>query len=372
MNGKYSINNGNGKKISVNFDGFDNAVAKFNQYAENLKNGNSYVSNMIADLRGNFSADTFVNIDETLSSLKENIEQIYNQIISLSNAVKKSKVFYENMYSQYGGTEQKNLFKEEVNKSYKTENDGYTIESNNNGSINVNGKTYYNGRFGEATGDSWISNAAANDTELRRLLGKYNEAYYGVKSHGDGYAKLGEDGRRTYVNNLENAEKELQKYLSDHGYPSLTTSSGNSSSNSTNSGTSSPGSTYSETSSSNNSSSSSNGTWNQEVANSWKPGTDGHSISGTNRSLNVDGTTYYNGFGSETGSSWISDAAANDTELRQYLNSYNSAYEGAKFVSDGWVNAGGSRQSYIDKLIAAEKNLQDYLSEHNYPSLRTK
>lgn len=109
-------------------------------------------------------------------------------------------------------------------------------------------------------------------------------------------------------------------------------------------------------------------------------GGDGHSISGTNSKLKVDDTIYYNGFGSETGYPWISDAAAKDKELAQLLSNYNSAYEGLHSHGDGYVAYGASRQKYIDDLKRAEDALQKHLhgNEENgvptttvYPTLTT-
>ena len=361
MTGKQSIN-ANGREIKVNFDALNNFVSFFNQNAEILKDGSSSITNMIEDLRAQFTVDTFVNIDESLGGLKINIDSIYEQLITLNGKIEEVRSYYEDLCNRYGSKEISKStpgssdasFEKEVEKSYGESKDGHSI-TNTGRELNIDGKTYYS-YFGSDSGDGWISQAAANDPELRNLLSKYGYAWEEAKSHSDGWASLG-DSRGTYISNLQNAETNLQNYLSEHGY-NLTTSTGSSSASNNVSG---GNMNYSG-------SSSASGTWNDAVANSYKPGTDGYTISHSGRELNINNDTYYNYFGD----SWLTDAAANDQDLRAYLNNYNVAWEGAKSYGDGFASLGSSRGTAIGKLQTAESELQNYLSEHGYPSLTTK
>lgn len=357
MTGKQSINV-NGKKIKVNFDGFNNTITMFQTNAENLKNGNSYISSMIEDLRAQFSVDTFINIDEVLGGLKININQIYEQLMLLNGKIKETKSYYEDLYNKYGVKDGEASFEEEVEKSYKKGTDGYSI-TQDIGTLTINGKTYKT-----VFHDKWISDAAANDPELRNYLNKYGTAASAAAAHGDGYASLG-SSRAEAVSNLESAEKQLQEYISkNYGDKGFQTSFQSSSSNSN-----------ASTGSSNSSAGSSSGTglWNDAVNNSYNPKNDGYTITtGSGRALGVNNDTYYNYFGSDTGDGWISDAAANDPTLRTYLNNYGSAYEGLKSHGDGWASFGDSRSEWVANLQNAEAELQSYLSENGYPSLRTK
>ena len=366
MTGKQSIN-ANGREIKVNFDALNNFVNFFNQNAEILKDGNSSITNMIEDLRAQFTVDTFVNIDESLGGLKINIDSIYEQLITLNGKIEEVRSYYEDLCNRYGSKEISKStsgesdasFEKEVEKSYSQSKDGHSI-TNSGRELNIDGKTYYN-----YFGDKWIGEKISSDmanngsSELGNLMNHYNYVWEEAKSHSDGWASLG-DSRNKYISNLQSAEADLQKYLSEHGY-SLTTSSG------TSNNVSSGNMNYSSSSSAVGSSSAS-GTWNDAVANSYKAGTDGYTISHSGRELNVNNDTYYNYFGD----SWLSSAAANDSNLRTYLNNYNVAWEGAKSYGDGFASLGSSRGTAIGKLQTAESELQNYLSEHGYPSLTTK
>ena len=191
-----------------------------------LKNDNNYIQENVTDLSYSIGPETSVNIIETLSGLRVNINTINEQLDQLINVVKIAETNYESRRKAY--VEGSILF-DEVGRAYQTNKDGNMVVASGKGdSIDVNGVNY-NGYFH----DDWIGKRIASDmanngsSELKNKIDTYYSAFNNLKIRSNNYAALSDNvsSRDSYISNLQSAEADLQKYLSDNGLPSLTTKS---------------------------------------------------------------------------------------------------------------------------------------------------
>lgn len=214
-------------KIKANLEQIRIIINVLTENNEILKNDNNYIQENVADLSYSIGPETSVNIIETLSGLRVNINTINEQLDSLINVVKIAETNYESRRKAY---EEGSILFDEVGRAYNASKDGHTITSSGR-KLNIDGETYYN-----YFSDKWIGERVASDmankgsSELGNLMDHYNYVWEEAKSHSEGSASLG-DSRDTYISNLQSAEADLQKYLSDNGFPTLVTKSSNNSSN---------------------------------------------------------------------------------------------------------------------------------------------
>lgn len=212
-------------KIKANLEQIRIIINVLTENNDTLRQGNAMIPNLLKDLEEQFNPETSVNIVNVLSGLQTNINIINEQLDKLVDTVKIAETNYESRRKAY---EEGSILFDEAGKAYNASKDGHTINSSGR-NLNIDGETYYN-----YFSDKWIGEKIASDmanngsSELGRLMDHYNYVWEETKSHGDGWASLG-DSRDTYISKLQSAEADLQKYLSDNGLPSLVTKSSNNS-----------------------------------------------------------------------------------------------------------------------------------------------
>ena len=408
------------KTVNTNQNSTSSGSIKVN--FEQVNSTKNYISQQVSNL----NAEMTGLVENDLSFLKNlgdlNIEKISNaynglkgnvtKFNSIPNDMDDVNLQYGNNSASYSGQPTGGEWKDAVDKSYKSGQDGYDFNSKDTShslavrnTNNGNTKIYYS-QFSEG----WINEAMKNDPKFQSLFNRRYNAFEAARETGNGYASTGAS-RSNAVRELESADADLIEYCKENGYPYDIFSSGTLSSNGTNyGGSTSSGTTTNmdwhnpdskfvpgvgETSKSyagtaSNNSNKESYDYQSDVSYGGPKNQDGYSVTGNSGSVtfknvtgytekveangNVtfeaktnSGTTYRTGSGDANLNATISQICADNPDFRESVWApYNSAHATAVSHQDGWVSTGADRTSDYKRVDRTAEAVDKWLEDHGY------